>query len=207
MTDYFVYRAPVPYPVSLEFIEKAALEIAAGRREETVLLREHPALYTAGIHAAEDELLSRQRPVFKTDRGGKYTFHGPGQRVMYVLLNLRARKTAPRDFVWGLEETGLRALADFGLKAGRRDGRVGLWIETPDGRESKIAALGVRIRRGVTLHGMAINICPDLSLFSGIIPCGIREYGVASMAGCGIRTTSAAMLDDSLMKHFNEIFG
>lgn len=207
MTDYFVYRAPVPYPVSLGIMEKAASEIAAGRREETVLLLEHPPLYTAGIHAAEDELLSRRLPVFKTDRGGKYTFHGPGQRVMYVLLNLRARKTAPRDFVWGLEETVLRALADFGLKAGRRGGRVGLWIETPDGRENKIAALGVRIRRGVTLHGMAINICPDLSFFSGIIPCGIREYGVTSMAACGIRTTSAAMLDDSLIKHFREIFG
>ncbi len=207
MTDYFVYHTPVPYPASLEIMEKAAVEIRAGCREETVLLLEHPPLYTAGINAKEDELLTPQLPVFKTDRGGKYTCHGPGQRVMYVLLNLRARKMAPRDFVWGLEETGIRALADFGLDAGRRSGRVGLWVETPDGRESKIAALGVRIRRGVTLHGMAVNICPDLSLFSGIIPCGIREYGVTSMADCGIRTTSAAMLDDALKKHFNEIFG
>jgi len=186
--------APVAYQDALDFMEARVAEIQSGAADECVWLLEHPALYTAGTSAKADDLLDPHFPVHKTGRGGEYTYHGPGQRVAYAMLNLRERQKAPdvKKYVWQLEEWIIRTLAEFGVIGERRCGRVGIWVVMPDGREAKIAAIGVRIKRWVTLHGIAINVNPDLSHFGGIVPCGISEHGVTSLADLGV----AASMDD-----------
>jgi lipoyl(octanoyl) transferase len=195
------------YPEAVRTMEARVAAIRAGTAPEWVWLVEHPPLYTAGTSARPEDLLEHQRfPVFETGRGGQYTYHGPGQRVGYVMLDLRARGGDVRLFVHDLEEWVIRSLAHFAIRAERRAGRVGIWVETGRGREAKIAALGVRVRQGVTYHGVAINLDPDLSHFEGIVPCGISEHGVTSILNMG-HTPTMDELDMALKAEWDGVFG
>jgi len=196
----------LPYPEAVAEMEARAAAIAAGKAEETVWLVEHPPIYTAGTSAAEADLLEARFPVFKTGRGGQFTYHGPGQRVVYPMLDLKRRKPDVRAFVRDLEEWLIRALAMLGVKGERRAGRVGIWVAGADGGEDKIAAIGVRIRHWVTFHGVALNVAPDLSHFSGIVPCGVRGHGVTSLANLGL-SVSMAEADAALKGAFQAVFG
>lgn len=178
--------APVPYRAALAEQEARNTAIAAGEGRELIWLLEHPPVYTAGTSAPVNELLDARFEVVETGRGGRYTYHGPGQRVGYVLLDLTRRGRDVRCFVHSLEGWVIEALADFGVESWRAEGRIGIWTRDTDGSEAKIGAIGVRIRRWVTMHGFAVNLAPDLSHFSGIVPCGIAEYGVTSLAKLGI---------------------
>ena len=184
----------------------------SGTAPECIWLLEHPPLYTAGTSADPSELLDSQRfPVYQTGRGGRYTYHGPGQRVAYVMLDLKNRGADVRCFVHDLEEWVIHTLAQFTIKGERRDGRVGIWVRrgapaNPASREDKIAAIGVRIRRWVSFHGIAINVEPDLEHFAGIVPCGINEHGVTSLWDQGI-TATMPEVDVALQSAFAEIFG
>jgi len=194
-----------PYPEAVTFMEKRAADIAAGRAAELVWLVEHPPIYTAGTSAKDSDLLDARFPVFKTGRGGQFTYHGPGQRVGYVMLDLKRRKADVHAYVRDLEEWLIRTLARFNVKGERREGRVGIWVTRP-GREDKIAALGVRVRHWVTFHGVSLNVEPDLSHFSGIVPCGIRDHGVTSLADLGLKVTMTEV-DAALRESFQEVFG
>jgi lipoyl(octanoyl) transferase len=171
--------------------------IAAGEADELVWLLEHPPVYTAGTSAAASELLDPRFEVVEAGRGGRYTYHGPGQRVGYVLVDLRHRARDVRGFVHALEGWVIDTLADLGFEAWRAPGRIGIWTRGSDGGEAKIGAIGVRVRRWVTMHGFAVNLDPDLSHFGGIVPCGISDYGVTSLAALG-RPTSAVEWDAAL---------
>ena len=197
--------SPVAYERAVEAMEARVLDIRQGRAGELVWLLEHPALYTAGTSAQEGDLVDPILPVFHTGRGGQWTYHGPGQRVAYVMLDLKARGGDLRAYVSALEEWMIRSLADFGLKGERRPGRVGIWIDQGGGQESKIAAIGVRVRQGVTYHGVSLNLDPDLGHYRGIVPCGISQHGVTSLAALGIKATMAE-LDAVLRKNFALIF-
>lgn len=186
-----VSREPVLYPEALAEMESHVNAMLAGEAQELFWLLEHPPLYTAGTSARAEELMSPDRfPVFETGRGGKHTYHGPGQRVIYAMLNLAQRDRDLRAHVWRLEEWIIRVLQDFDVRGERRKGRVGIWVEQR-GEEKKIAALGVRCRRWVTSHGLALNVNPNLSHFDGIVPCGLREYGVTSLHDLGVRASMA----------------
>ena len=176
---------PVAYQEALDWMEARATAVAAGHAAEAIWLLEHPALYTAGTSALPDELLDPRFPVFVAGRGGRYTYHGPGQRVCYVVLNLGERGRDVRCFVHALEGWMIATLRDLGVDAWRAQGRVGIWTRGPDGAEAKVGAIGVRVRRWVTLHGFSVNLSPDLSHFGGIVPCGIAEHGVTSLADLG----------------------
>lgn len=188
------------YPQALAEMEARNAAIERGETGELLWLLEHPPLYTAGTSADPVELLSQQFPVFDTGRGGRYTYHGPGQRVGYVLLDLRKRGKDVRCFVHALEGWVIAALADLGVSARRAEGRVGIWTDTLAGQEAKIGAIGVRVRRWVTMHGFAVNVNPDLAHFGGIVPCGIAEYPVTSLADLGI-AAGMADLDNALARH------
>lgn len=186
-----------PYPEALAAMEARAAAIRDGSAHELVWLLEHPPLYTAGTSAAADELLAPDRfPVHVAGRGGRYTYHGPGQRIAYVMLDLAGRGRDVRAFVHALEGWVIDALAAFGVASRRIDGRVGIWTDD-EGREAKIAAIGVRVRRWVSFHGVAINVAPDLSHFDGIVPCGIAEHPVTSLERLG-RPVSMDALDGVL---------
>lgn len=196
----------VGYPEALAAMEKRVEAIRVGRARELCWLLEHPPLYTAGTSARPADLLTPERfPVFAAGRGGQYTYHGPGQRVAYLMLDLQRRGTDLRAYIWRLEEWVIRALARFNIRGERRQGRVGIWVVKPGGVEAKIAAIGVRVRRWVTYHGVAINLDPDLEHFAGIVPCGIRGYGVTSIADLGL-TTTMPELDGALMQSFSGVF-
>ena len=196
----------VPYPEALAFMEAHVAAIRERGAPELVWLLEHPPLYTAGTSARAPDLLVPDRfPVYQAGRGGQFTYHGPGQRVAYVMLDLKRRKPDLRDYVWRLEEWIIRSLGRFGVRGERRAGRIGIWVTGPSGEEAKIAALGVRIRRWVSFHGVAINLDPDLDHFSGIVPCGIQGFGVTSLAGLGLAATMPE-LDAALMATFEEVF-
>lgn len=199
--EWLVTQGLVPYPQALADMEERAAQIFAGQAPERIWLLEHPPLYTAGTSAAPDELLEERFPVYVAGRGGRYTYHGPGQRTGYVQLNLGIRGKDVRNFVHNLEGWVIAALADFGVTARRAEGRIGIWTDTPSGAEAKIGAIGVRVRRWVTLHGFAVNIDPDLSHFSGIIPCGLGEYPVTSLKELG-KSTSMTEFDAALNRHF-----
>lgn len=192
-------------------MEARVAAIRAGTAPELVWLLEHPPLYTAGTSARTADLVDPDRlPVFPSGRGGQYTYHGPGQRVAYVMLDLQRRNPDLRHFVGGLEEWAIRALARFGISGERREGRVGIWVQRPDGREDKIAAIGVRLRRWVTFHGISINLDPDLTHYAGIVPCGIHAtdaapFGVTSLRALGVNTDMAA-LDRALKETFDDVF-
>ena len=177
--------APVPYRDALAEMDRRNAAIAAGEAKELIWLLEHPPVYTAGTSAAADELLDPRFEVVEAGRGGRYTYHGPGQRVGYVLLDLKTRARDVRGFVHAVEGWVIDTLADFGVESWRSEGRVGIWTKGADGREAKIGAIGVRIRRWVTMHGFSVNLSPDLSHFGGIVPCGIEEFGVTSLAALG----------------------
>jgi lipoyl(octanoyl) transferase len=209
--EWRVAEGLTPYDDAVAFMQDRVAAIRAGTAPELVWLVEHPPLYTAGTSARPEELTDPGRfPTFHAGRGGQWTYHGPGQRVAYVMLDLsHAHGTVPphdvRCFVHGLEEWLIRALARFGMHGERRVGRVGIWINQPDGTEAKIGAIGVRVSRWVSWHGIALNVAPDLSHYSGIIPCGIREYGVTSLSALGIPITMAEV-DAALRAEWQEVF-
>ncbi len=200
---------PVGYPEAVAFMEARVAEIRAGNAPETVWLLEHPPLYTAGTSADPADLLDPGGlPVYQTGRGGKYTWHGPGQRVAYVMLDLKRRGQDVRAYVCRLEDWIIAALRRFNVRGERRPGRVGIWVDRGGGREDKIAAIGVRVRHWVTFHGIALNVDCDLSHFRGIVPCGIAEqrYGVTSLLDLGIIATMPEV-DLVLQDAFAETFG
>ncbi len=184
--DWEVAQTQIAYPDALSRMEARQVAIREQGARELIWLLEHPPLYTGGTSADPAELLSQHFPVYDTGRGGRYTYHGPGQRVGYVMLDLAARCKDVRCYVHALEGWVIAALGHFGVEARRAEGRVGIWCDNRDGREAKIGAIGVRIRKWVTAHGFAVNVAPDLSHFAGIVPCGISEYPVTSLADLGI---------------------
>ncbi|MGH6919042.1 MAG: lipoyl(octanoyl) transferase LipB [Geminicoccaceae bacterium] len=196
----------VRYPEALAAMEERVAAIRAGTASELVWLLEHPPLYTAGTSARVQDLLAPRRfPVFDAGRGGQYTYHGPGQRVAYLMLDLQQRKPDLRRYVWQLEEWMIRTLALLDVHGERRPDRIGIWVVKPSGQEAKIAAIGVRVRRWVTYHGVAINLDPDLEHFAGIVPCGISNFGVTSLADLGLATTMQD-LDAALVATFEDVF-
>jgi lipoyl(octanoyl) transferase len=215
MVEWLRSEGLVPYPEALAVMESRAEAIARGEAEEAVWLLEHPPLYTAGTSARPEDLREPDRfPVHEARRGGQYTYHGPGQRVAYVMLDLNRRGRDVRRFVRDLEGWVIDALSDFGVRGERREGRVGIWVTRPDKspnpngtlREDKIAAIGIRLRKWVSFHGISINLEPDLSHFDGIVPCGIAEHGVTSLVDLGFPVTMAD-LDVALMRSFEARMG
>jgi lipoyl(octanoyl) transferase len=195
-----------PYAPTIAAMEERVASIRAAQAPETVWLLEHPPLYTAGTSAKPDDLLDPRFPVHKTGRGGQFTYHGPGQRIAYVMLDLALRGRDVRCFVHALEEWIIAALALFGIAGERREGRVGVWVVRADGREAKIAAAGVRVRHWVTFHGVAINVNPELVNFTGIVPCGLSGFAVTSLQELGV-TANLADLDHALIETWGPIFG
>lgn len=190
--DWHVSAGLTPYPFALEAMRERAAAIAAGEAAEQIWLVEHPPLYTAGTSADPAELLAGDMfPVYPAGRGGRYTYHGPGQRVGYVMIDLGTRGRDVRRFIHALEGWLIGALATLGVSARRAEGRVGIWVDDRDGREAKIGAIGVRVTRWVSFHGFAINVDPDLAHFGGIVPCGIAEHPVTSLAALGNGATMA----------------
>ena len=204
-----------PYPDAIAFMEERAEAIRSSGASELVWLVEHPALYTSGTSARSEDLVEPDRfPVFAAGRGGEYTYHGPGQRVAYVMLDLKRRREDVRAFVAALEEWIILTLARLNVRGERREDRVGVWVVRPDraaesdgsAAEDKIAAIGIRLRRWVSFHGIAINVEPDLSHFSGIVPCGVTDHGVTSLVDLGLPVTMAD-LDIALKSVFEDVFG
>jgi lipoyl(octanoyl) transferase len=213
--EWRISDGAVSYAEALAVMEERVADIRAGHERELVWLLEHPPLYTAGTSAKPQDLLQPMRfPVHVAGRGGQYTYHGPGQRVVYAMLDLRRQRQDVRRFVSDLEEWTIRTLARFSVTAERRAGRVGVWVARPDQpalpdgrpREDKIAAIGVRIRHWVSFHGISINVEPDLSHYAGIVPCGIADHGVTSLVDLGLPVTLAD-LDIALAETFDQVFG
>lgn len=204
--DWRISDTPVTYPDALDWMEARVADIAAGRADDCVWLLEHPPLYTAGTSARAADLIAPDRfPVFATGRGGQFTYHGPGQRIAYVMMDLRRRERDVRRFVCALEDWVIATLGRFNVKGERRAGRVGVWVDRGDGREDKIAAIGVRVRHWVSFHGLSLNVDPDLTHYSGIVPCGIAEHGVTSLADLGI-LTQMSDVDAALQSTFADVF-
>lgn len=209
--EWRIEAGHVAYPEAVAAMEARAADIAAGKASEMVWLLEHPPLYTAGTSGKNDDLLDPRFPLFTSGRGGQLTYHGPGQRVAYVMLDLKRRRPDVRAYVAGLEEWIIRTLAHFNVRGERREDRVGVWVKRPDkgeGFEDKIAAIGVRLRRWVSFHGIAINVEPDLPHFSAIVPCGVVDprYGVTSLVDLGL-PVGMADVDIALRRAFGEVFG
>jgi lipoyl(octanoyl) transferase len=209
--EWLIAGAPVPYPEALAVMEARAADIAARQAPELVWLLEHPPLYTSGTSGKATDLLDPRFPVFASGRGGQLTYHGPGQRVAYVMLDLKRRRPDVRAYVAGLEQWIIRTLAAFNVRGERREDRVGVWVKRPDkgeGHEDKIAAIGVRLKRWVSLHGISINVEPDLAHFEAIVPCGVVDprYGVTSLADLG-HLASITDVDIALRQAFHEVFG
>lgn len=208
--EWVVEPGLTPYPDAVAEMERRVEAIAAGTEAERIWLVEHPPLYTAGTSADPADLVAPDRfPVFSTGRGGQYTYHGPGQRVAYVMLDLKRRRPDVRAFVTALEAWIIGTLDRFNVRGERREDRVGVWVRRPEkapGAEDKIAAIGIRVRRWVTFHGIALNVEPDLEHFSGIVPCGVRQHGVTSLVDLGLPVT----MDDAdvaLRAAFEDVFG
>jgi lipoyl(octanoyl) transferase len=195
----------VGYEEAVRRMENEADAIARNRAPERVWLVEHPPLYTAGTSASEADLLSPRFPVFRTNRGGQITYHGPGQRIAYVMLDLRKRNGDVRGFVAGLEQWLIDTLAVFGVEGERREDRVGVWVRRRS-REDKIAAIGIRVRQWVSYHGISLNVAPDLSHYDDIVPCGVRDHGITSLADLGVAATLDEV-DHALRRCFEGIFG
>jgi lipoyl(octanoyl) transferase len=209
--EWLVSDQAIPYPEAVATMEARVADIAAGRAAEFVWLLEHPSLYTSGTSGNAADLLDPRFPVFPSGRGGQLTYHGPGQRVAYVMLDLKRRQPDVRAYVASLEQWIIRTLATFNVRGKRREDRVGVWVARPDkgqGFEDKIAAIGVRLRRWVSFHGVSINVEPDLTHFAAIVPCGMTDprYGVTSLADLGLTATSADV-DIALRQAFEEVFG
>lgn len=215
MVDWLTSDGLTPYELALREMETRAGDIRDGRANEAIWLVEHPPLYTAGTSANPADLTDPDRfPVFEARRGGQYTYHGPGQRVAYVMLDVAERGRDVRKFVHQMEEWVIATLAEFNVTGERREGRVGVWVVRPDmppnadgtPREDKIAAIGIRLRKWVSFHGLSINVEPDLTHFDGIVPCGISEHGVTSLVDLGLPVTMTDV-DVALKKTFPAIFG
>jgi len=217
--EWAVSEGYVPYDDAVAAMEARAAAIAAGEAPELVWLLEHPPLYTAGVSSKDDDLLDAARfPVHRSGRGGQFTYHGPGQRVAYVMLDLNVRGRDVRTFVRGLEQWIIGALGEFGVRADVREGRVGVWVVPDRGSaasgmtsrgasgEAKIAAIGVKVRKWVSFHGISLNVAPDLDHFSGIVPCGIADHGVTSLVDLGVPATMDEA-DAALKIHFQRLFG
>jgi lipoyl(octanoyl) transferase len=209
--EWEVSGPPVAYEAALARMDERVAAVAAGGAAELVWLIEHPPLYTAGTSAKADDVLDARFPVFAAGRGGQMTYHGPGQRVAYVMLDLKRRAPDVRRLVCTLEEWIIRTLAAFAVRGERRAGRIGVWVARPDkgeGREDKIAAIGIRVRHWISLHGIAINVAPDLSHFAGIVPCGVSNpaYGLTSLADLGVGA-SMGDVDAVLRREFEPLFG
>ncbi len=196
--DIQVEAAPVPYRTALGTMTARNAAIADGQARELIWLLEHPPVYTAGTSAARAELLDPRFDVVEAGRGGRYTYHGPGQRIGYLLLDLRGRSRDVRAFVHAVEGWVIDTLGDVGVVAWRAPGRIGIWTRGPDGAEAKVGAIGIRVRRWVTMHGFSVNLSPDLAHFSGIVPCGIADHGVTSLADLGLEV-SAQTWDKALL--------
>jgi lipoyl(octanoyl) transferase len=209
--EWRISDAPVPYPDAVAAMEQRVAAIAAGEAAELVWLLEHPPLYTSGTSGKSADLLDPRFPVFQTGRGGQFTYHGPGQRVAYVMLDLKRRRPDVRAYVAGLEEWIIRTLSSFNVRGERREDRVGVWVRRPDKGpdfEDKIAAIGVRLKRWVSFHGIAINVEPDLSHFSAIVPCGVADprFGVTSLVDLG-HPVALTDVDLALRQAFEDVFG
>jgi lipoyl(octanoyl) transferase len=209
--EWLISDAPVPYPEAVAAMETRVAAIAAHEAPELVWLLEHPPLYTSGTSGKAGDLLDARFPMFATGRGGQLTYHGPGQRVAYVMLDLKQRQPDVRAYVASLEQWIIQTLAAFNVRSERREDRVGVWVKRPDkgpGCEDKIAAIGVRLRRWVSFHGISINVEPDLTHFEAIVPCGVADprYGVTSLADLGL-PGSMADIDVALRHAFEEVFG
>lgn len=209
--DWHIEDRPVPYDRALAFMEAKVGLIREKSEPEYVWLLEHPPVYTAGTSAEQKDLLNPRFPVYNAGRGGQYTYHGPGQRVAYVMLDLQKRGPDLRQHVHNLEQWVIDTLAEFEVKGERREGRVGIWVDMkpygqPKGTEAKIAAIGVRVRKWVTFHGVAINVQPDLSHYNGIVPCGISQHGVTSLKALGLKVPMAE-LDRALKANWEKTFG
>lgn len=204
--EWYRSAEPVAYPVALAAMEARVEAILAGRAGDAVWLLEHPPLYTRGTSARPEELLDPRFPVYASGRGGRFTYHGPGQRVAYPILDLRRRGADVRAYVCRLEGWIIGALARLGVHGERRPGRIGIWVVGEDGSEAKIAALGVRVRRWISLHGIALNVDPDLDHFSGIVPCGLEGFAVTSLRRQGVEA-GMAEVDAVLAAAFAETFG
>ena len=214
MVQWEISDGEVDYNTALEKMDNYVQKIISGEADEKIWLLEHPSLYTAGTSANIKDLVEPNRfPVFKTKRGGQYTYHGPGQRVVYVMLDLNKRGKDVKKFVENLEAWIIHTLAEFNVVGQSRSERVGIWVERPDKpkningliEEEKIAAIGVRLRKWITFHGLSINVDPDLSHFDGIVPCGIKEHGVTSLVDLGL-PVSITDLDVALTKSFSKVF-
>ena len=214
MVQWEISDGEVDYDTALERMDNYVQKIISGEADEKIWLLEHPSLYTAGTSANKKDLVEPNRfPVFETKRGGQYTYHGPGQRVVYVMLDLNKRGKDVKKFVENLEAWIIRTLAEFNVVGQSRNGRVGIWVERPDKpkningliEEEKIAAIGIRLRKWITFHGLSVNVDPDLSHFQGIVPCGIKEHGVTSLVDLGL-PVSMQDLDVALNKSFSKVF-
>src|SRR5580700_2347724 len=209
--EWLISDSAVPYPAAVEAMEARVAAFAAGRAPELVWLLEHPSLYTSGTSGKAADLLDARFPIFDSGRGGQLTYHGPGQRVAYVMLDLKRRRPDVRAYVASLEQWVIRTLAAFNVRGERREDRVGVWVARPDkgqGFEDKIAAIGVRLRRWVSFHGISINVEPELSHFAAIVPCGVTDprYGVTSLVDLGLPVTMEDV-DVALRQAFGEVFG
>ena len=209
--EWLISSHPVAYPEAVAAMEARVAAIAGHEAPELVWLLEHPPLYTSGTSGKPQDMLDPRFPTFTTGRGGQLTYHGPGQRVAYVMLDLKRRRPDIRAYVAGLEEWIIRTLSAFQIRGERREGRVGVWVSRPDkgpGFEDKIAAIGVRLKHWVSLHGIAVNVAPDLTHFDAIVPCGVADprYGVTSLADLG-RPVAMADVDSALRQAFEEVFG
>ena len=214
MVQWEISDGEVDYNTALEKMDNYVQKIISGEADEKIWLLEHPSLYTAGTSSNKKDLVDPNRfPVFETKRGGQYTYHGPGQRVVYVMLDLNKRGKDVKKFVQNLEAWIIHTLAEFNIVGQSRSGRIGIWVERPDKpqningliEEEKIAAIGIRLRKWITFHGLSINVDPDLRHFQGIVPCGIKEHGVTSLIDLGL-PVSMTDLDIALTKSFSKVF-
>jgi lipoyl(octanoyl) transferase len=205
--EIIIADKPVPYEDALSSMEARVEAIYNGRAQEQLWFLEHPPLYTAGTSAKDHDLLEAKFPVYEAGRGGQYTYHGPGQRVVYSMLDLRVRQQAPdiKRYIWQLEEWIIKSIATFGVMGERREGRIGIWVDTDDG-EAKIAAIGVRIRHWISFHGIAVNVSPDLSHYEGIVPCGLGNYGVTSLTRLLGAQVGLSDLDEALLSSWADVF-
>ena len=197
---------PIEYPQAISFMEERVENIHHNKTPELIWLLEHPSIYTAGSSASDSDLLNHSKfPIYPSGRGGKYTYHGPGQRIIYLMLNLKSRGADLRKYVANLEDWIIASLAEIGLTSERKQGRVGIWTKSKLGEEVKIAAIGIRVRKWITYHGIAINVFPNLEHYNGIIACGIKEFGVTSLQELGYNIAYAE-LDDILKRKFSDFF-